>query len=399
MASEIIAAGKKLDHIFLVKRLIAGLGKVSRDACKVEVNSVALGDGIDAVEVSDPLILDQGGDRTLRNRQDILADGLPFRIDLAVSDNEQARLRGRSSGFLIAGNKREYRWSDKDLPGDATIDMELVVILSAHPHLNSDRRENPGKCRRGEQYLAEQGLRFAIVAHRDPPHVPQYRPLRIKIGGTDQQDSAFHALSGYFLQKRIVDVFRNQPGQRRVVGQRGSFKQARYVVGKNVLSAVFGKNLAQLIVMFASEECERRNERAGADTGDQIEGWPRAGIAPAGQQPGAEGTVFGTAGYRQKIRDRRMPCNCRRQLHFRFRRICHHDGLDFTGRGVTPKAYVMKSSELGLAGYRLRQYIARGNRCTSGGQSHCRTDQGDAKCRLQQAAKAPALHKVQTRHF
>jgi len=94
VASEIIAAGKKLDHVFLVKRLIAGLGKVSRDARKVEVNSVAFGDGIDAVEVSDPLILDQGGDRTLRNRQDILADGLPFRIDLAVSDNEQTRRRG-----------------------------------------------------------------------------------------------------------------------------------------------------------------------------------------------------------------------------------------------------------------------------------------------------------------
>src|SRR5450755_3062122 len=119
VASEIIAAGKKRDHIFLVKRLIAGLGKVSRDARKVEVNSVALGDGIDAVEVSDPLILDQGGDRTLRYRQDILADGLPLRIDLAVSDNEQTRLRCRSSGFLILGNKREYRWSDKDLSGDA----------------------------------------------------------------------------------------------------------------------------------------------------------------------------------------------------------------------------------------------------------------------------------------
>jgi len=59
----------------------------------------------------------------------------------------------------------------------------------------------------------------------------------------------------------------------------------------------------------------------------------------------------------------------------------------------------MKSCELGLAGYRLWQHIARGNRCTSGGQSDCRTDQGDAKCALQQAAKALSLHKVQTKHF
>jgi hypothetical protein len=59
----------------------------------------------------------------------------------------------------------------------------------------------------------------------------------------------------------------------------------------------------------------------------------------------------------------------------------------------------MKSCELGLAGYRLRQHIARGNRRTSGGQNDCRTDQADAKCRLQQAAKALSLHKVQTKHF
>src|SRR5216684_3066364 len=172
VASEIIATGKKLDHIFLVKRFIAGLGKVSRNAREVKVNSVALGDGIDAVEVSDPLILDKGGDRTLRNRQDVLADGLPFRIDLAVSDNEQTRRRGRSSGSLIVENKREYRWSDKDLSRDAAIDMELVVILSAHPHLNSDRRENPGKCRRGENILRNRAIasRLLLIAIRPMSH-------------------------------------------------------------------------------------------------------------------------------------------------------------------------------------------------------------------------------------
>jgi hypothetical protein len=59
----------------------------------------------------------------------------------------------------------------------------------------------------------------------------------------------------------------------------------------------------------------------------------------------------------------------------------------------------MKSCELGLAGYRLRQYIARGNRRTSGGQGDYRTDQGGAKYRQQQAATALSPHKVQTRHF
>jgi hypothetical protein len=123
VACEIIAAIKKRDHIFLVERFTAGVAKVGWNARKVEVNSVALGDGIDAVEISDPLILDKRGDGTLRNRQDILVDGLPFGIDFSISDNEQSRLRCGSSRFLIVGNKRKYRRSDKDLSGDASIYM------------------------------------------------------------------------------------------------------------------------------------------------------------------------------------------------------------------------------------------------------------------------------------
>jgi hypothetical protein len=83
-------------------------------ARKVEINSIALRDGIDTVQISDPLVLDQRGDRTLRNRNHILTDGLPFGIDFSISDNVQARLRGGSSRLLIVGGKRKYRRSDKE---------------------------------------------------------------------------------------------------------------------------------------------------------------------------------------------------------------------------------------------------------------------------------------------
>jgi len=172
MACKIVAAIKKRDHIFLIKWFIAGFAKIGWNARKVEINSVALRDGIDTVQISDPLVLDQRGDRTLRNRDHILTDGLPFGIDFSISDNVQARLRGGSCRLLIVGGKRKYRRSDKDLSGDATVDMQLVVALPANPHLDPDWREYPGKRRRCEQYFAKEAQRVAIPAHGDPTHVP-----------------------------------------------------------------------------------------------------------------------------------------------------------------------------------------------------------------------------------
>ena len=172
MACKIVAAIKKRDHIFLIKWFIASFAKIGWNTRKVEINSVALRDGIDTVQISDPLVLDQRGDRTLRNRDHILTDGLPFGIDLSVSDNVQARLRGGSCRPLIVGGKRKYRRSNKDLSGDATVDMQLVVALPTNPHLDPDWREYPGESRRCEQYFAKEARCVAIPAHGDPTHVP-----------------------------------------------------------------------------------------------------------------------------------------------------------------------------------------------------------------------------------
>jgi hypothetical protein len=45
VACEIIAAIKKRDHVFLIKRFVAAIAKVGWNAREVKVNSVALGDG------------------------------------------------------------------------------------------------------------------------------------------------------------------------------------------------------------------------------------------------------------------------------------------------------------------------------------------------------------------
>ena len=92
MACEVVATVKKCDHIFLIERFVAGFAKISRNARKVEVNSIGLSNRIDPVQISNSLVLNQGRNGTLRDRHHILADGLPFGIDFSISDNEQARL-------------------------------------------------------------------------------------------------------------------------------------------------------------------------------------------------------------------------------------------------------------------------------------------------------------------
>jgi preprotein translocase subunit YajC len=62
MACQVIAAIKKCDHILLIEGLAAGVAKVGRDAREIEINSIAPGNRIDTIEISDPLVLDERGD-------------------------------------------------------------------------------------------------------------------------------------------------------------------------------------------------------------------------------------------------------------------------------------------------------------------------------------------------
>src|ERR1700733_8578328 len=61
-ACGIIAAIEERNHVSLVERFAAGVAEVGWNARKVKVDSVALGDGIDTIEISNPLILDKRGD-------------------------------------------------------------------------------------------------------------------------------------------------------------------------------------------------------------------------------------------------------------------------------------------------------------------------------------------------
>ena len=61
MAGEIITTIEKRDHIFLVERFIADIGKVRWNARKVKFYSITFGNRIDPVQVADALILYKRG--------------------------------------------------------------------------------------------------------------------------------------------------------------------------------------------------------------------------------------------------------------------------------------------------------------------------------------------------
>src|SRR5438876_11111330 len=69
MASELMAALEQRDHVHLIKRFFAAYAEVGRNAGEIEVDVVALGDGVDAIQIADALVLDQRRKRPLGDRQ------------------------------------------------------------------------------------------------------------------------------------------------------------------------------------------------------------------------------------------------------------------------------------------------------------------------------------------
>src|SRR5271163_1777673 len=153
LACQFKAFFEQRGHVAVIKRLVAGLADVGGDTGQIEFNPVAPGLGIDAVQISYSLILDQRGERSLGDREQILAHRLPLGIDAPISDDVQMRLDGRPE--LTARCRKEYRWRDEDLPGEASVNVQFVKGLLTDLHPDPDRRENSGKRRGSEQYLPE----------------------------------------------------------------------------------------------------------------------------------------------------------------------------------------------------------------------------------------------------
>ena len=163
--------------------------------------------------------------------------------------------------------------------------MQFVIALSTHPNLNSGpARKFRERRRRQQDSSAEQAFDRIMVriAIRPMSHITGRCVSRLVVPISRARPLARSLRCPAKRYRRHISSINRAEGS--VVGQRGSFEQARYVVGENVLPPVFGEDLAQLTVIFAPEERKGSNQRAGTDAGDEVEARPRTRIAPADQQ-------------------------------------------------------------------------------------------------------------------
>ena len=104
------------------------------------------------------------------------------------------------------------------------------------------------------------------------------------------------------LQQRLVDDPGDDRLQRPGIGERLARQQPpkHGPADEDVLRAGRGVELAQRRVMLRPEERERRHQRAGRHSGDDLEHRALAGCRPAVQEPGPECAVGAAAGDREQ---------------------------------------------------------------------------------------------------
>ncbi len=132
--------------------------------------------------------------------------------------------------------------------------------------------------------------------------VPDDRAPLVEIGRSDQQQSSLRVFRGDVVEHRLGDVSRHRPPERRRGGKR-VLRQRREIASRfeHVLPGNRRIDLLQLRIVARPQERERRDERAGADAGHQLELGPRSRSGPADQKAGAERAILAATGYRQVV--------------------------------------------------------------------------------------------------
>src|SRR4029077_12752591 len=111
----------KLRHIDRIEGRRARVGKVARDIDEGVSGVVTLGGGVELIKVADPLVLDQGGDRTPGDGQRARFYRLPLRSHPAVANDVGAADRLNIEGCIDALGL-DLGWQQEDLARRATID-------------------------------------------------------------------------------------------------------------------------------------------------------------------------------------------------------------------------------------------------------------------------------------
>ena len=106
-------------------------------------------------------------------------------------------------------------------------------------------------------------------------------------------------------QHPVVEVARDQLEERRRVAERVLVNGAQEEAGLEDVLLVDGRvDVPEDVVVGGAEKGARRDERTGADAGDELEVGPVAPLGPADEQPGAEGAVVAVPRDREEVRRR-----------------------------------------------------------------------------------------------
>ena len=146
-----------------------------------------------------------------------------------------------------------------------------------------------------------------VLAGRDRRHVPDDGLERIHVGGANEQDAALGIFGCDFIEEGACDIGFDDARQRPRVGHRiTEYPRGDPALLENVL--LRGRRVDRLehVVVLRPDEGEGRNQRAGADPGDDLEFRPRAGCGPAVEEAGTIGAVVAAAGDGEEVGRRQI---------------------------------------------------------------------------------------------
>ncbi len=298
-----------------------------------------------------------------------------FVVDHSVSSRPlrtTQAVRSRSRGALRA--QVDPRRIEKQLQRRAAIHMHLLMAPPVMLDVEQHRREGTGDGGGGEQDPPHQLDRLGPAARSDGADVPEDRPAEIEIGGADQQQPPAPVFLRDRGHHRLVHVALDQAVQRRGIGQRLAEQHGADAVAEDqhVAGRDFGEDLAQRRVVVRAKEGEGRDQRAGRDAGDKVEGRPPPRCRPAHHQPGTEGAVVSTARQREQVRRRQPPARRDRQR----RHLAVLRGQPFArqrrGIAIEPEARVGQAEDGQRLGRRERRRVEPRDRPAA----HHRQDNG-----------------------
>jgi len=155
--------------------------ELGRDVGEIEIDPVALGSEVDAVEVANALGMNHRGDGATGDAENLAFGFGPLRVEARIHHHEQATL---ALAVLFRGKfgEVEGRRIDEHLGHGPAVDVHFVVSAAFRLHFDEDRGERPGNGRRGDHHVMEQLQGARMATGGDARHVPDDPPAGVEIG-------------------------------------------------------------------------------------------------------------------------------------------------------------------------------------------------------------------------